>query len=216
MQRHTVLLIRSNDCGWADLQLALSEMNDVQVVGEATDVPRGLELAMLLQPDIIIAAAELDGASLLLPLADLHRTACSKSKIIVLASHLRYDHFVAIDDIRIVGHLLWSDLSSESLRHSLQAAIGGDVVVVSRPVAKAFIEARRRDSQASKERVKLTKRERTVLGRLALGDSQKEIAVAEGIGLRTVERIVTGLETKLGAPTPFVLGMRAAQWGLLD
>jgi DNA-binding NarL/FixJ family response regulator len=215
MQRRTVLLIRSHDCGWADLRLALGAIDDVHVVGEATDAPRGIELASQLQPDVIIAAAELDGMSLLPQLRDLHRTACPESKIIVLASHLNSDEFVAIDDVRVAGHLLWHGLSSETLRHSLAAAIGGDVVVVSHGVAKAFLEAQRRALRASPESPRLTPRERAVLGHLAQGHSREAIAVAERIGLRTVERTIARLERKLSAPTPFVLGMKAAQFGLL-
>ena len=215
MQRRTVLLIRSNDCGWTDLRLALGEIANVYVVGEATDALRGVELAALLQPDVIISASELDGKPLLPRLFDLHRTACTKSKIIVIAAHLNPQPFVAIDDVHIIGHLLWNDLSSETLRHCLAAALDGDVVIASRPVAKAFIDAQHRPPQAIQAPAQFTKLERVVIEHLARGHSRQEIVDAELIGLRTVERTISSLERKLDAPTPFILGMKIAQLRLL-
>lgn len=149
MQRRTVLLIRSQELGWTELRLVLQSMNDVRVVGEATNAARGIELAILLNPDVIIAAAELEGTSLLPLLIDLHRSACATSRIILLASQLHPHELVAIDDVDFVGYLLWSDLSSETLRLCLAAVIVGDFVVASRAVAKAFIEAQRCAARAA-------------------------------------------------------------------
>jgi len=216
MQRRTVLLISSDDCGWAGLRLALDAMAGVRVIGAATTVAHGVELAMLLQPEIIIAAAELEGTALLPLLSELHRTACARSKIIVLASQLRPDDLAAIERVDITAYLLWRDLSSEALCHCLAAVITGDVVVASQPVATAFLAAQRRTALALPALVRLTERERVVLRRLAEGLTYKEIAVAEGLSLRTVERTVARLERKLDAPTQFVLGMKVAQLGLLD
>jgi DNA-binding CsgD family transcriptional regulator len=47
------------------------------------------------------------------------------------------------------------------------------------------------------------------------GLSRHEIAAAEGISPRTAERIIAGLEAKLGASTPFVLGVKAERLGLV-
>lgn len=216
MQWRTVLLIGSDECGWADLRLALDEIAGLQVVGEATDALRGVELAIRLQPDVIVAATELGGAPLMPSLLDLHRAARIESKIIVFAANVSPQLFVAIDDVRITSYLLWPGLSSETLRHCLAAALDGDVVVVSRSVAESFIETQRRAPQEITTPVQLTKRERIVIAHMARGHYRHEIADAECIGLRTVERTIAGLERKLDAPTPFTLGMKVAQLGLLD
>jgi DNA-binding NarL/FixJ family response regulator len=211
MQRRTVLLIPSDDCGWAEVRLALAAVAGIKVIGEA---PHGIELAMLLQPDIIIAAAELEGTALLPRLQALHRAACARSTIILLASRLRPDAFAGVDGVEIAGYLLWSDLSPDTLRCCLEAVMRGEVVVVSQAVARAFVQMRQRGAQACPAPVHLTEREQAVLRHLALGRSYKEIA-AEGLSQRTVERIVGKLEAKLDAPTPFVLGVQAAHLGWL-
>jgi DNA-binding NarL/FixJ family response regulator len=216
MQRRPVLLIPSDDCGWAGVRLALAAWPDLRVIGEATTAAHGVELALLLQPDIIIAAAELEGTAMLPLLSELHRTACARSTIILLASQPRPADPAAIERVEIAGYLLWSDLSTEALRYCLAAVITGDVVVISQAVATALLAERQRGSGAHSEPVPLTARKRMVLRCLAEGRTHKEIAVAEGLSPRTVERTVARLEQKLGAPTQFVLGMKAAQLGLLD
>lgn len=216
MQRRTVLLIPLDDCGWAEVRLALAALPGVGVIGEATSVSHGIELAMLLQPDLIIAAAELEGAALLPRLSELHRTVCARSAIVLLASRLRSDDLAAVTDVDIAVYLLWSDLSSEALRHCLAAVITGDVVVASQAAAAAFLATQRRASLAFPAAVPLPAREQVVLRRLAEGLTHKEIAMAEGLSQRAVERAVARLAAKLDAVTPFVLGMQAARRGLLD
>lgn len=216
MQRRTVLLIPSDDCDWAGVRLALAAWPDLRVIGEATTAAHGVELAMLLQPDIIIAAAELEGTAILPLLSELHRTACARSRIVLLASQPRSADLAAIERVEIAGYLLWSDLSTEALRHCLAAVITGDVVVISQAVATALLAARQRGSGAHSEPVHLTAQEQVVLRRLAEGLTHKEIAMAEGLSLRTVERTTARLAAKLKAPAQFVLGMKVTQLGVLD
>ncbi|MER3439075.1 MAG: hypothetical protein C4346_16625, partial [Chloroflexota bacterium] len=216
MQRRTVLLIPSDNCDWAEVRLALAALPGVRVIGEAMTAAHGIELAMLLQPDLIIAAAELEGTALLPLFSELHRTVCARSTIVLLASQLRFDDLAAIERVDIAGYLLWSDLSPEALRHCLAAIITGDVVVIGHAAATVLLAARQCVSVAHSEPVQLTAREHVVLRRLAEGLTHKEIAEAEGLSLRTVERIVGQVEAKLGAATPFMLGVKACQLGLLS
>jgi len=55
-----------------------------------------------------------------------------------------------------------------------------------------------------------------VIRLLAQGLAEKEIAHTEGRSLRTIQRIVTILETKLEAPNLAVLTLKASRLGLLD
>lgn len=58
----------------------------------------------------------------------------------------------------------------------------------------------------------LTNRERAVVRHLASGMTHEQIAAAEGVSVRTVERDLHNLSTKLDAPTPFVLAMKANRY----
>jgi non-specific serine/threonine protein kinase len=63
---------------------------------------------------------------------------------------------------------------------------------------------------------RLTRREREVVGMLALGRSNKQIAAALQISGRTVEAHVEHLRTKLGVSTRAQAGIWAVQHGLVD
>ncbi|MGH2531947.1 MAG: LuxR C-terminal-related transcriptional regulator [Thermomicrobiales bacterium] len=215
MQRRTVLLIRSPEIGWTDLRTVVETEVEIVVVGEATTAREAIELAAMRQPDLIIAAAALEGTSTLPLLVDLHRRVCPTSKIVVLAAHLDANDFPELAEAIFDGYLLWSDLSREALWRCLGVVLADDVVVGSRTVAQTFIEMQCRPKEPIPVSVHLTTRERAILRHLAEGRTRQEIAATEGLSPRTVERTVSDLETKLDAPTAFVLGMQAAQFGLV-
>jgi DNA-binding NarL/FixJ family response regulator len=213
MQRRTVLLITSPEMGWAELHAALRTLEDVQVVGEVTTAHQAIELASRLRPDVILSAARVDGVSARPLLLDLQRRGEPASKIIVFAGRLDPDLFAAVDNLRLSGYLLWSDLSAEALPHVLAAVMAGDVVVGTPTVARAFIDTLCRPTRARPGAPRLSVHEQAVLRRLAEGLTYDEIATAEQLSERTVARIVADLREKLEAPTNFMLGMKAVELG---
>lgn len=93
--------------------------------------------------------------------------------------------------------------------------------MASKAAAAAFIEGQRPLRQPAtlgeqpKLMTRLTSRERIVLQRLAEGLTHKEIAQVEQVSLRTIERTIASLESKLGASNQFLLGKKAEHFGLL-
>ncbi len=214
MRQHKVLLISSHDFGWGELRRALQAMEGVSLVGEATTMCLALHLATTRRPDVVIAAATLEGRSVQPLLMDLRRTLCPALKVILFASHLEPAEAMALGRLQPDGYLLWSDLSPDTLPHYLTLAIGGDIVLRSRTVA-TFLATQCEAPQRGRGAAQLTAREQAVLQRLAAGLTHKQIARVESLSLRTVERTVTALEAKVDAPNHFVLGLKAAQLGLL-
>jgi DNA-binding NarL/FixJ family response regulator len=215
MQRRTALLITSDEIGWIGLRQALQSVEDVNVVGETSIGREAIRLAAAHKPDVILSAARVEQVPAWPLLRDLERDVSPTSKIIVFAARLDPDAFVALDDLDLCGYLLWSDLSAETARHCLAAILDGNVVIGSRQVAQEFVERQCRLTRPRPGAPPLTRRERDVLQHMVEGLSRHEIAAAEGISPRTAERIIAGLEAKLGASTPFVLGVKAERLGLV-
>lgn len=209
MRQRTILLISSGDCGWTDLRLALGTMAEVRVVGDVRGARQAIQLATTLRPDVVIAAARVEEASALPLLRELYQD-LPTSKIIVLATSFDPADLMALDEISITGHLLWSDLSSETLRHCLAAMIASDIIVASPALA-----AQRGPAPSRTASVPLSKRQRAILGRLAEGLTHHQIAQVEPLSLRTVERVVADLQQKFDAPNQFVLAKKATQLGLI-
>jgi DNA-binding NarL/FixJ family response regulator len=215
MQWRTVLLIRSLQIGWADIRNVVQRLEGVRVVGEVTTANDAIGLATEVQPDFIICGAELNGHSVQPLLVDIHHRASPATRIIVMSPRLEPALFSAVNDLAIVGYLLWSDLTPDWLRHCLLALITADTVVASRSVARAFVETRCRPSHPRPDAPHLTERERIILRHLAEELSREEIAAIEGVSLRTVERIISNLESKLNVSTQFALALRATEFGLI-
>lgn len=113
--------------------------------------------------------------------------------------------------IGVEGHLLWADLSIDTLSHCLATVVRSDVFVASRDVVEAFVA-----NQQSQFAVAISDRERTVLCWLLEGLTQAEVAQKEGLSRRTVERVVTNLEQKFETRSLFALGWKVGRLRLLD
>lgn len=216
IQRRTVLLSSSHEFGWAELRQVLRTLEGVHLVGEATTANAVWRLASEFRPDLIIAAATLEGIAALPLLSELHRRVCPTSRIVVFASRLSPDELMLLDDASIDGYLLWSDLSLDLLGQCLSLMVTSDVILRSREVAQAFIDAQRGGLEGREIRASCSERELVVLKRLREGLNMQEIAAVEPMSVRTVQRIVADLHVKLDAPSLFQLGHKAIRFGLLD
>ena len=214
----TIFLVHSEDLIWSGLRLILESFPDVTIIGEAlstTEVSTKLA-ATTPPPDLIITAPQVSE----LPVQELLpylRRACPTACILVFTHEVDPDALTALAATGIdqyAGHLLWRDLSTTTLRQCLGAASDGDVVVVSRAVAEAFLTTQR-DKPPDPPPIDLTAQERAVLACLAAGQTGPESAAALGISPRTLSRVVARLHEKLDGPTLFTLGAQAAKLGLL-
>ncbi len=213
--QRTVLILNSDAIGWGELRQILADLPDIRVVGDTADPAAARRLATAHAPDAIIAAATLDGDSVLPLLADLRRTCCPATKAILVAGDYAPGQLRSPEDTGVVGYLLWADLSPAVLRHCLAAAIAGDVILGSGAVVRQFVAGLRGEGPARLAAAGVSARERAVLGRLADGQTREEIAAAEGINPTTVKRLITDLEARLDAPNQFVLAVQAMRLGII-
>jgi DNA-binding NarL/FixJ family response regulator len=111
-------------------------------------------------------------------------------------------------------------MGRRSTARAIDLAIRGGVVLhLATPAPTgdslaAFLYGTARDAGRSRS-PDLTPEEQGVLDRLGEGLTQDQVARVEHLSPRTVSRIVGRLERKLDAPSPFMLGMKAAALGLV-
>lgn len=217
MQRRTVLLIPSDDCGWVELRHALTTMPnlDVKQMDGVMSSEDTLTAAASLQAAVVIAATRIGGESTFPFLGELQQRTSRASRIVLLTTRFSPDELAQSEGIGIVAHLQWRDLHPHTLPHLLNALIFDDIIIASREVMEAFVAARCRVRGARKPPPGFSPRELAILKMLAEGFTEKEIAEAEGTSRRTVERLVGTLELKLDARTQFALAIKAYQLGLL-
>lgn len=218
MVGYNVLLIESDDVGWAELRAVLDKMEQVRIIGEVASMASVTQLVQAphVLPDVIMSAATLQGTSMLPLLASLRSEFWPDSKVIVFAARYSHEDLLALPDLEPSGYLLWSDLSRQTLEHLLGAIFIRDIVVASSAVATAFVAAQRVQVPDGRQAARLSARQCAIVRRLSEGLTHDQIAEAEGMSLRTVQRIIASLEVELEAPSLFVLGQKVARLGLLD
>ena len=190
------------------LRMYLQWDSELEVVGEAADGKEAITLAEKLHPDIVlmdILMPRMDGLAATAAI----RWSLPDTEVIALTSVL--DDAVIRQAIRAgaIGYLL-KDTGSDELCHAIHAAAGGQVQL-SRSVAVRLLA----DQEQRTPLQPLTEREMEVLRQVALGHSNKEIALALEIAEKTVKAHVGSVLSKMGVASRTQAALMAVQSGLV-
>lgn len=173
------------------LQVRLKKM-DVEVVGEATDGQRVIDLAQTTDFDLIvmdISMPVLNGVEATQQI----KQANASSKILVLSTHDSQDYVRAVAAAGADGYLLKSADFDEMQRAVQIVAMGGSFFAET--IKHKLFGAAEEDGERLKS---LTLREREVQQFIERGMRSKEIAHRLNISIRTVEAHRRNLKRKLG------------------
>lgn len=214
MAPRSVYLIRSPGPLWDGLRNAVATLSDVAIVGETTRAAEARRLAPRLHPDAIVSGIDVEGVSAVPLLAEL-RAHLPDAIIALFAGRYIAEELVGLAAIHAGGYFVWDDLGDATFPAALRAVLSGTFFVTSRLAASTFIDAVL-SPRPTGDDLHLTDRERAVLHHLASGMTHEQIAAAESVSLRTVERDLRSLSTMLDASTPFILGMKASRYRLID
>lgn len=177
---------------------ALAEHPEFQVVGEATDGLQAIVKARELTPDIVlmdISMPEMNG----LEATRQIKAELPEVKIVILTIG-EEDHtlFEAIKS-GAQGYLL-KDIEPQHLVKMLRSVFRGEAPISGIAAAKILTEFSRQAQEADagdRSKTALTAREREVLGQVAGGATNKEIAAALGISPSTVKNHLQNILEKL-------------------
>jgi DNA-binding NarL/FixJ family response regulator len=200
------------------LETLLSVHNDLQVVGQASNGQEALEVATKVQPDVVLMDVRmpvLDGVRA----THLLNEALPQCRVIVLTT-FDDDEYI-FDALRTgaVGYLL-KDVASTQLVEAIRAAARGESILepsVAAKVIAEFTRVSRLIPSAQMEQLvdPLSERELEILGWIARGASNKEIADQLFIAEGTVKNHVTHILDKLGVRDRTQAALKARELGLL-
>jgi DNA-binding NarL/FixJ family response regulator len=198
------------------LSRLLEQQPDLQVVGEATDGQKTVELALSLKPDIVImdiGMPRMNGIEAAVRIRKL----LPKTKILVLSmySHEHYIH--QLIEAGVSGYLLKDD-SGRDITKAVRAAIKNEIFL-NTAVSKVLTESYRSPGQGGTpfERYnQLTNREREVLQLIAEGHSTRQIAEMLYVSVSTIKSHRANLMEKLNIDSSVKLIHFAIQIGLVD
>lgn len=193
------------------LKLLIETNENYTIIGEAQNGKTAVHLADELKPDIILMdlyMPEMSGLEAIKQIKEKH-----KIPIIILTTY-NEDHLM-IEGIELgaKGYLL-KDTSSETLFHTMDAAIRGEVLLQP-DILKRIQEIQIERMKKLSNDIQLTEKEVIILKEIAKGLKSKAIAFELGISERTVKSRLTSIYNKLGANSRTEAVTIAIQRGIL-
>lgn len=216
-EHFTLLVVDDHDLVREGLISLISSQPDMHVVGEAGSVRDAIALANSLRPDMILMDYSLpdgkgDEATRLI-LASLPET-----KIVFLTVHDDDERLFAALAAGARGYVL-KNVRSSDLLHRLRGVMQGDVAL-SPTIGRRLLEQLSHKPPAPVQEPtppgELTERELEILRLLVRGYTNRQIADALMLSIRTVEYHRANLTGKLGLQSRVDLVRYAAEHGLLD
>lgn len=191
------------------LRMFLALDPELEIVAEANNGAKALELARQLKPDVVLM-------DLLMPVMDgitaitAMRRELPDTEIIALTSVLDDDKVVGAVRAGAIGYLL-KDTEPAELRQAVRAAAAGEVRLSPKAAARLMREVRLPETPET-----LTERETEVLRLVGQGHSNKEIAAHLHITEATAKTHVANMMAKLGVSSRTQAALYAVRTGLVS
>ena len=186
------------------------------MVGEARDGAEAVELARVLQPDVIlmdVTMPELDGVEATRRI----RSSLPGVKVVMLTMHADQDVLASAIRAGASGYLV-KDCSTEEIAEAVRMTARGDTIISPRLAASMLDEVRRIDRPSAgvsdEERV-VTRREEEVLQLIADGCSTPEVAERLYISQKTVKNHLASIYQKLDARDRTQAVLQAVRMGIV-
>jgi two-component system nitrate/nitrite response regulator NarL len=168
----------------------------VQLVAEGETAEDAIQIAKAHLPDILLLDVSLPGGGV--EAARVIAKACPAVKVVMLTVSESEEHVQQAMAAGVHGYLL-KGTSGAELINTLRAVARGEYYVTPTFAARILAHSRRPQKPPVREQpdTDLTKREEQILGRVADGLTNKEIAGALHISEKTVKHYMTNILQKL-------------------
>ena len=202
-----VLLADDHAVVRSGLSQLLATVEDMEVVGAASDGAEAVTLALAQRPDVTLmdlSMPVMDGIEAITRV----RAQDPAARIVVLTSFSDRERILDALDAGAIGYLL-KDAEPEELIRGVRAAAAGEAPLAPK-AASAVLTARTEQRPAAD----LTPREREVLALLAGGKANKQIARELGISEKTVKAHLTRVFEAIGVSDRTAAALWAQRHGV--
>ncbi|MFH8446757.1 response regulator [Streptomyces sp. NPDC018026] len=188
-----VLLVDDHQVVRRGLRTFLEVQDDIEVVGEAADGAAGVDRAQELKPDVILMDVKMpgmDGVDALRRLRELDNHA----RVLVVTSFTEQRTVVPALRAGAAGYV-YKDVDPDALAGAIRSVHAGHILL--QPEVAGALLSQEESSSGPGRAGSLTEREREVLGLIADGRSNREIARALVLSEKTVKTHVSNILMKL-------------------
>jgi two-component system, NarL family, response regulator LiaR len=171
----------------------LSAQPDIEVIGEADDGKKGVELCLDLRPDVILmdlVMKEMDGIEATKQIIE----SWPEAKIIIVTSFLDDEKVYPALEAGATSYLLKTSKASE-IANAVRSTYQGQSILEPEVTGKMMMKMRQKD--VTNPHDQLTTREMEILLLMTEGKSNQEIADELFIALKTAKTHVSNILSKL-------------------
>ncbi len=166
----------------------------VEVVAEASDGVRCLEMLKLITPDLLLLDINMPNKDGLQVLEEIKKNRLD-IRVLILTIHNEVEYLLKAVDIGVNGYIL-KDAESAELKKAIDSVMAGENYI--QPSLIPSLNSRLINRDTDKEKLEsLTKREIEVLIEVASGRFNKEIAMILNISERTVKNHMSNIMKKI-------------------
>ncbi|MEW9532934.1 response regulator [Microbispora sp. NPDC049125] len=197
------------------LTMILNAQPDIDVVAEAADGRRAVELARRLRPDVCLFDIRMPGVDGIQATRALAGPAVEDPLAVVVITTFDLDDYVYAALRAGARGFLLKDAGADLLSQAVHAAADGDALIAPSVTARLLRTFAHAGPASSPRRPveALTDREEQVLLAVARGRTNSEIAGDLHISLSTVKTHITSLMAKLGARNRVEIAIWAYETG---
>jgi DNA-binding NarL/FixJ family response regulator len=191
-----VLLADDHALVRSGIRLVLQSLEGIEVVGEAEDGRRTVELVESLRPDVVlldISMPELNGLETAVRIGGRF----PQTRVVMLSMHAAVEYVVQAFRSGASGYLL-KDATPQELEFALRAVARRETYItprVSSVVIESFLKSADRPASPLDS---ITSRQREILQLIGEGRSTKQIAARLDVSIKTVENHRAQLMERLG------------------
>ena len=189
------------------VQSILESYDDIEVVGTLTNGQDAVDQVQTLSPDVMLLDLNMPGVSGL-NATEMILEKRPETRILILSMHDSPEYISTALSHGAKGYVL-KDVPTEEIRTAIDTVMAGGEYLCTG--AKGSLSPKIADG-----REPLTNREQTILLELAQGKSNKQVAAALGISVRTVETHRNNIKRKLGISSTAGLTRYAMEHGVLQ
>jgi len=213
MTSATIVLVEDHAILREGLRALIELEPDLKVVGEAGTGAEAVRVVQGASPTLVITDLAMPGGSGLQTIEEL-RALCPNLRVLVLTAYCMDEYIGAALSAGADGYVL-KDASRAELLQAIRSVIAGQKYF-SKPVSARLVSGYlRRNDPATDPSPRITDREREVLMRIALGESNKRVAVALHLSVKTVEKHRANLMRKLELHNTAAVTLFAVRNGLV-
>ena len=191
------------------IQSVLEEHEELEVVGVVQNGRSVIDQLNTLRPDVILMDLNMPDVNGL-SATEMVLEQRPETRVLILTMHDNPEYISSALSHGAKGYIL-KDVPTEEIKQAIDAVMRGEQYLCTG--AEGAIQPK---PAATDNRESLTEREQTILLQLAQGLSNKEVAIALDISVRTVETHRKNIKRKLGISSTAGLTRYAMEHGVLQ